>query len=119
MTKSLYAVLNVAPDADPAVIEAAYKALMKKYHPDRLGGTGAGDERRAAEINEAFQILTTTPALEPISCVGQLMRRPRLSMQPSRPRVVAHAGRACSCCWSSAASSIISGRRRTGSGIRW
>jgi len=57
MTKSLYAVLNVAPDADPAVIEAAYKALMKKYHPDRLGGAAAGDERRAAEINEAFQVL--------------------------------------------------------------
>jgi len=57
MTKSLYAVLNVAPDADPAVIEAAYKALMKKYHPDRLGGANAGDERRAAEINEAFQVL--------------------------------------------------------------
>ncbi len=57
MTKSLYAVLNVASDADPAVIEAAYKALMKKYHPDRLGGAAAGDERRAAEINEAFQVL--------------------------------------------------------------
>jgi curved DNA-binding protein CbpA len=57
MTRTLYAVLNVAPDADPAVIEAAYKALMKKYHPDRLGGAHTGDERRAAEINEAFQIL--------------------------------------------------------------
>jgi curved DNA-binding protein CbpA len=57
MTRTLYAVLNVAPDADPAVIEAAYKALMKKYHPDRLGPDGGSDERRAAEINEAFQVL--------------------------------------------------------------
>ncbi len=57
MSKSLYAVLNVAPDADPAVIEAAYKALMKKYHPDVLHGAPTGDARKAAEINEAFQIL--------------------------------------------------------------
>ncbi len=57
MSKSLYAVLNVAPDADPAVIEAAYKALIKKYHPDMLAGAPGGDLRRAAEINEAFQVL--------------------------------------------------------------
>lgn len=57
MTKSLYAILNVAPDADPAVIEAAYKALMKKYHPDVQANEPEGDRRRAAEINEAFQIL--------------------------------------------------------------
>jgi curved DNA-binding protein CbpA len=57
MSKSLYAVLNVAPDADPAVIEAAYKALIKKYHPDRHSGAPGGDLRSAAEINEAFQVL--------------------------------------------------------------
>jgi curved DNA-binding protein CbpA len=57
MTQSLYAVLNVAPDADPAVIEAAYKALIKKYHPDMLAGGPGGDMRRASEINEAFQVL--------------------------------------------------------------
>ena len=49
--------LNVAPDADPAVIEAAYKALIKKYHPDMLAGAPGGDLRRAADINEAFQVL--------------------------------------------------------------
>jgi curved DNA-binding protein CbpA len=57
MTKSLYAVLNVAPNADPAVIEAAYKALMKKYHPDILAGGPSGDQQKAAEINQAFQVL--------------------------------------------------------------
>jgi curved DNA-binding protein CbpA len=39
------------------VIEAAYKALMKKYHPDRLGEAPAADRQKAAELNEAFQIL--------------------------------------------------------------
>jgi curved DNA-binding protein CbpA len=57
MTKSLYAILNVAPDADPAVVEAAYKALMKKYHPDVRTEDPETARRRAAEINEAFHIL--------------------------------------------------------------
>jgi hypothetical protein len=57
MTKSLYAILNIAPDADPAVVDAAYKALMKKYHPDVLAGGSSADMRSAAEINEAFNIL--------------------------------------------------------------
>ena len=51
---SLYDVLDVSPGARPAAIDAAYRALMKKYHPDR---TGAGAGGRAAEINAAFSIL--------------------------------------------------------------
>jgi curved DNA-binding protein CbpA len=51
-----YAILNVAPDAEPVVIEAAFRALMKKYHPDQgppPGMTGP----TAAEINAAFAVL--------------------------------------------------------------
>jgi curved DNA-binding protein CbpA len=51
----LYTLLQVLPDADPAVIEAAYKALMKKFHPDVVGGVDA--ERKAAEISHAFNVL--------------------------------------------------------------
>ena len=29
-----YAMLGVTPDADQAVIRAAWKALLRKYHPD-------------------------------------------------------------------------------------
>ena len=57
MTRSLYAILNVSPDADPAVIEAAHRALIRKYHPDVLIGGPESVQSRAAEINEAFQIL--------------------------------------------------------------
>lgn len=57
MTKSLYSILNVAPDADPAVIEAAYKALIKKYHPDVRTEHPESSRRTAAEINEAFHTL--------------------------------------------------------------
>jgi len=50
-----YQILNVAPDAELVVIEAAYRALMKKYHPDQ--GGGAGDGPSATEINRAYGVL--------------------------------------------------------------
>ena len=32
--KDYYAILGVHPTAEKAVIDAAYKALAKRYHPD-------------------------------------------------------------------------------------
>ena len=55
--KTPYQVLNVAPDAEPEVIDAAYRVLMKKYHPDKLAGGAPLSESKAAEINDAFRIL--------------------------------------------------------------
>jgi hypothetical protein len=51
----LYDVLNVAPEAEPVVLEAAYKSLIKKYHPDQA--VEAPVSKDAAAINEAFAIL--------------------------------------------------------------
>jgi curved DNA-binding protein CbpA len=53
--RSLYDVLNVSVEAEPVVIEAAYKALMKKYHPDQKDE--ARISRDAAQINEAYATL--------------------------------------------------------------
>ncbi|MBV9932080.1 MAG: J domain-containing protein [Alphaproteobacteria bacterium] len=50
-----YEILNVAPGAELVVIEAAYRALMKKYHPDQ--GGGAADGPGAADINLAYAVL--------------------------------------------------------------
>jgi hypothetical protein len=52
--RNYYAILGVAGDADPEVIDAAYRALMKKYHPDRCGGLS---EERAKDINRAYAVL--------------------------------------------------------------
>ncbi|HEY0148462.1 MAG TPA: J domain-containing protein [Allosphingosinicella sp.] len=52
-----YQILNVAPDAEPVVIEAAYRALMKKYHPDQAAASGPAGGPSAAEINRAFATL--------------------------------------------------------------
>ncbi|HEX9933003.1 MAG TPA: J domain-containing protein [Allosphingosinicella sp.] len=51
---SLYSVLRVPPGAPPAAIEAAYRSLMKRHHPDHAGPDSSG---RAAEINAAFSVL--------------------------------------------------------------
>ncbi len=48
----LYAILQVQPTADSAVVGAAYRALARHYHPD-LGG----DERAMMALNGAWEVL--------------------------------------------------------------
>lgn len=51
-----YAMLGVSPDADEAVIRAAWKALLRKYHPDTAQGIpDAADRTRA--FNAAWAVL--------------------------------------------------------------
>ena len=60
MAPDYYAVLQVHPDAEDEVIEAAYRQLMKKHHPDMAGTDPrriAEHEARAKAINEAFGVL--------------------------------------------------------------
>jgi curved DNA-binding protein CbpA len=52
----LYRVLQVDPSADPEVIEAAYKRLAFKYHPDLNRGDSQAEEHMK-RINEAFRVL--------------------------------------------------------------
>jgi hypothetical protein len=53
---SYYETLQVSPSAEPEVIAAAYKALARKYHPDR---SNAPDTiSRMAKVNIAYQALS-------------------------------------------------------------
>lgn len=47
-----YEVLEVSPRARQAVIEKAYRALMREDHPDQ-----GGDPRKAQLINEAYDVV--------------------------------------------------------------
>lgn len=51
-----YDTLEVSSRARQEVIKAAYRALMKIYHPD----LGAGNETAAKAINEAFRIISNS-----------------------------------------------------------
>ncbi len=53
--KTYFETLQVSPRAEPEVIAAAYRALAKKYHPDRSEAPDA--PTRMARINVAFQAL--------------------------------------------------------------
>ena len=53
--KSFYSVLGVAKDAEAEVITAAYKAMMRKYHPDT--NSSADASLKAQAINEAYDTL--------------------------------------------------------------
>ncbi len=53
-----YAILGVTPQAEDIVIKAAYRALAQRYHPDRLSGSVNEANRKMAEINEAYGVLS-------------------------------------------------------------
>jgi hypothetical protein len=50
-----YRTLQVDPAAEPEVIEAAYRALARKHHPDRNPSPTAAAEM--ARLNQAFEVL--------------------------------------------------------------
>ena len=50
-----YAILGVAPGSEDIVIQAAYRALMRRYHPDKNPSAEAA--RKTIEINEAYAVL--------------------------------------------------------------
>jgi DnaJ-domain-containing protein 1 len=55
-----YAILQVHPLAEQEIVEAAYRRLMRKYHPDIISAAERNDpdvQRKAREINEAYAIL--------------------------------------------------------------
>ena len=52
-----YKTLGVAIDSEDVVIRAAYRALMMKYHPDKVGDAPAA-KARAQAINAAYSVLS-------------------------------------------------------------
>ena len=56
-TRDFYAILGVLPDAEDAVINAAYRALAQRYHPDKWTGDSSEAHRRMSSINEAYETL--------------------------------------------------------------
>lgn len=55
MADDYYATLQVDPRADPDVIEAAYRRLARKWHPDTNAAPDAA--LRMQRLNEAYGVL--------------------------------------------------------------
>jgi curved DNA-binding protein CbpA len=56
-TGDYYEILQVSPNADEEVIQAAYKRLAFKWHPDRRPGDPAAPERMKL-LNAAYAVLS-------------------------------------------------------------
>ena len=54
-----YSILGVSREAPDFVIQAAYRAMAKKYHPDTYKGSKKEAERKIREINEAYSTLSS------------------------------------------------------------
>ena len=56
--RTAYEVLEVRDDASHTVIDAAFRALATRYHPDR--NPSAAAERRMVELNRAYALIRTS-----------------------------------------------------------
>lgn len=54
-SRNPFDILQISRDAEEEVIEAAYRSLAKKYHPDSIGASP--DAERMKEINWAYAML--------------------------------------------------------------
>lgn len=58
--KNPYEILGVSPSATDEEIKLAYRALVKKYHPDNYAGSPLADlaSEKMSEINSAYDTIT-------------------------------------------------------------
>ncbi|HET6310834.1 MAG TPA: J domain-containing protein [Candidatus Nitrosotalea sp.] len=77
----LYRVLQVDPSADPEVIEAAYRRLALKYHPDHNRGDARAEEQMK-RINAAFRVLSRPDSRAEYDSHSRA-RLPELEITPS------------------------------------
>jgi curved DNA-binding protein CbpA len=80
-----YKVLQVDPDADREIIEAAYKRLARKYHPDV--SSEPNTVARMVQINQAWELLR-----DPVRRAA--VDRARMRSAGTSARVIAADGRA-------------------------
>ena len=82
ITLNAYEVLGIREDACQEVVEAAIKALLKKWHPDLNQHPEASEMTRA--VLWAKEKISNSTAREQYNKQLQLARQPR---QPRQPRV--------------------------------
>ncbi|MEO5611814.1 MAG: DnaJ domain-containing protein [Sphingomicrobium sp.] len=93
MTPDYYATLGLSPASEDVVIHAAYRALIRRYHPD--GNASAAAAARARAINAAYAVLSD-PAKradydEIRAAEAWPKSRPRRSILPAPSRMFAAA----------------------------
>lgn len=84
----LYGRLGIKPTATPDQLKAAYRAAIRKVHPDVNGGR-ADATRKAQQLNEAYELLADPAA----RAAYDRARKASLARSRSRKRARAKARR--------------------------
>ncbi len=104
--EDLYAALRVEPSADAAQIKAAYRVLVREFHPDANPHRRVEAEARIKEITEAYGVLgnpekraqydldvrTLRLGLKMRASSGALLTRVRVALQLSADECAARLG---------------------------
>lgn len=83
LSPTLYAVLQVDRTAEPEVIEAAYRRLAQKYHPDVNPDRASAERMR--QINAAYQVLRDPSRRATYDRGLAAAHGPQLAARPARP----------------------------------
>ena len=86
--KDYYEILQVDPRAEPEVIEAAYRRLSQKYHPDNSGNPATG--YRVGGLNEAYNVLSDPGRRKAYDLRRALSLSPGWSRQSERTEELLH-----------------------------
>ena len=87
LEENYYELLQVSPNADPEIIQAAYRRLILRYHPDRNNEPNAGEMTQT--LNDAYAILSDSDkraaydrALSTNAGIGQTRNPPEPEPEP-------------------------------------
>lgn len=83
-----FAELQLSPGAEPELVKAAFKALAKKYHPDRFNDPvqKAEAEQRMVRLNEAQDMILSGTYEPRVPVVAPPSPAPPASRAPVRPQ---------------------------------
>lgn len=69
-----FRLLGVSSEATPDEIRAAWRAMVRAYHPDQYRGDKAAAGRRLADLNAAFDLVSAPPPKAPPKAPQQAPR---------------------------------------------
>ncbi|MCW5745027.1 MAG: J domain-containing protein [Alphaproteobacteria bacterium] len=58
INKDYYTILGIPPEATTHQLKAAFRALVKRYHPDTTSLRRRRAETRFHDVNEAYRVLS-------------------------------------------------------------